>query len=190
MRRSLMVAALLLLALGAAQADNLLSNGDFEQPLAVGWTEDVYSLAGTHRFERSDTFGQQTPGQAAKAYKYLAYYASLSQTVDVPGADVQLSFDGRFVITGGSSTCWPVSAVFVHYLDMAGSPLGRTVFYLPSQYCDWVESDSVHFELMNAGVWEEHVLQVAEEIRDNLPAVDAADVRKIKVEMFAYDNGT
>jgi len=88
------------------------------------------------------------------------------------------------------STCWPAAAVFVHYLDMVGSPLGRTVFYLPSPYCDWVESDSVHLKLMNAGVWEEHVLYVAEEIRDNLPAVDAADVRQIKVEMFAYDNGT
>jgi hypothetical protein len=169
MKRSLMVAALVLLAVGAALADNLLSNGDFEL---------------------ADTFGQQMPGQAAKVYKYLAYYASLSQTVDVPDADVQLSFDGRFIIIGGSSTCWPAAAVFVHYLDMAGSPLGRTVFYLPSPYCNWVESDSVNLRLMNAGVWEEHVLYVAEEIRDNLPAVSAGDVRKIKVEMFAYDNGT
>jgi len=107
-QRILLLFALLLMLAGPTAADELLMNGDFEQALDVGWEDTVELSAGLYAFERSDTFGQPTPGYAAKAYKTLAYYASLRQTVDVPSADLTLSFDGRLKIGDGSSTCWPV----------------------------------------------------------------------------------
>jgi len=189
-RLTAVLSGLLLLA-GAVHADNLLTNGDFEQPLETGWTQDVDNLAGEYRFERSDTFGQPDPGYAAKAYKYLAYHASLTQTVDVPGVDLSLTFNGRLIISGGSSTCWPVATVIVSYLDETDSTLGRTLIILRDEYCTWTESDSVHFiEVTLPGEWTQYRLDVADELSANLPAVAPADVRRVKLELFAYDNGT
>lgn len=180
----------LVVATAPLAAQNLLTNGDFEQPLDVGWTEDVYSLAGSHVIERSEGLGQPEPGFAARAYKYLAYHASLSQTVDVPNVNLVLMFDGKLTITGGSSTCWPVASFIVSYLDPSGSSLGRTLFIVKDQYCTWVESDSVHFIEPTPGVWDRFELNIADELAANLPAVTPAEVAKIKVDLFAYDNGT
>ncbi len=191
MQKLIVAAACLLLVAGGAVAQNLFTNGDFEQGLEVGWTQDVRTAAGSYRFEVSDTFGQPVPGQAAKAYKYLAYHAALVQTVDVPNANLSLDFDGRLIITGGSSTCWPVATIIVSYLDAADAGLGRTLFIVKDQYCNWVESDSVHFyEEQNTGAWKDFHLDIAQELEDHLPAVSAGNVRKIKIELFAYDNGT
>ena len=175
---------------GGAMAENLLTNGDFEQPLTTGWTEDVRSIAGSYRIERTDTMGQPEPGFAAKTYKYLAYYSAINQTVDVPDVDLTLSFDGRLVIGGGSSTCWPAAAFTVHYLDDAGASLGRTMWLNPSVYCTWTENDTFNIILVETDGWSEYQLDIASELSSNLPAIDAEQVAKIKVEMFSYDNGT
>ena len=106
MQKILLVSAFILALAGPAAAGELLVNGDFEQPLDVGWIDTAKVEVGTFLFERADTFGQPTPGYAAKAYKMLARYASLYQTVDVADVDLTLSFDARLKIGGGSSTCW------------------------------------------------------------------------------------
>jgi len=192
MKKSLPALLLALLLAGAAGADGLLLNGDFEQPLDVGWTDTVQNSAGTFSFTRADTFGQPTPGYAAKVYKYLARYASLRQTVDVPSANLTLTFDARLKIGGGSSTCWPVASVWVRYLDANSTELGNTRFCRSSVYSTWVNSDTVHLiEIADTtGGWNNYSLNLAEEIAANLPGVSAADVARITIDLFAYDNGT
>lgn len=190
--KSAVIAALAILILaGTAVAENLLVNGDFEQPLTEGWVEDVRSIAGNYVIERAENLGQPEPGFAARSYKYLAYHASLSQSVDVTDVDLVLTFDGKIMISGGSSTCWPAAAFIVSYIDGAESSLGRTLFLVQSEYSNWVESDSVHFiEPATPGAWDRFSLNISEELANHLPAVPAADVAKIKVDLFAYDNGT
>jgi hypothetical protein len=169
----------------------MLVNGDFELPLDRGWSEGVLTEAGDHSFDRWDTLGQPTPGYAARVYKYLARYASLYQVCDVPGVDLTFSFDGRFRIEGGSTTCWPTGAVILSYLDGADAELGCTMILLRNQFNDWVESDTMHFyDVQVPGKWEEYELNVAQEIEDNLPGVNAPDVDKVKVQLFSYCNGT
>ncbi|UCG41906.1 MAG: hypothetical protein JSU73_08430 [candidate division WOR-3 bacterium] len=186
----LMLAGVCLLA-GAAAAENLLVNGDFELPLDQGWSEDVRTEAGDHSFDRWDTLGQPTPGYAARVYKYLARYASLYQVCDVPGVDLEFSFDGRFWIEGGSTTCWPTGAVILSYLDGTDAELGCTMILLRNQFNDWVESDTMNFyDVQVPGEWDSFGFSVAQEIEDNLPGVDAAEVSGVKVQLFSYCNGT
>lgn len=181
----------LLLALSGAGFGNLFVNGDFEQPLEVGWEQVVYTLAGEQSFDRWDTLGQPTPGYAARVFKYLAYYASLGQEVAVPGAAVTLSFDSRMKLAGGSSTCWPTAAAVVSYLDADARELGSTMFLLRDQYNDWRESDTLKFhDVELPGEWTHYNLDVAQEIADHLPGVDAGSVRRVGVKFFAYVNGT
>lgn len=191
MQRILLVSALLLLLAGPGAAGELLVNGDFEQALDVGWTDTVENEAGLFAFERADTFGQPTPGFAAKVHKELARYASLRQTVDVPNVDLTLTFDGRLRIGGGSSTCWPVASVWVRYADASGLELGNTRICLSSVYSDWTKSDTVSLiEIADTtGAWHNYSLDLKQELAA-LPGINPDNVKKITIDLFAYDNGT
>jgi hypothetical protein len=183
------LAAGLLVLLSGTGTANLLTNGDFEQPLDVGWTDTVYSQAGTFLYDRSDTFGLGA-GYSAKVYKYLASFASLRQAVAVPGADLTLTFDARLAIGGGSSTCWPVAALFVRYLNASGSELGATCYYNHHPDADWADNDTQNLIEVTSLEWNHYQLRIAEELSTNLPGVNAADVAQVMVDLFAYDNGT
>ncbi len=179
----------LLALLGSFGAANLLVNGDFEQPLSVGWQDTVFSLGGDHRFERSDTFGSGT-GYAAKVYKLLALFASLRQVVAVPGPDLTLTFDARLRFTEGSSTCWPVAAVFARYRNSQGRELGATCWYNHSIYANWRSSDTFHLIEVTSDGWNRYELDVAAELATNLPRVVPADVAQVVIDLYAYDSGT
>jgi hypothetical protein len=173
-------------------AGELLVNGDFEQAIDVGWTDTVQNEAGSFSFDRADTFGQPTPGFAAKVHKELARYASLSQTVDVPNVDLTLTFDGRLKIGGGSSTCWPVASVWVRYADASGLELGNTRICLSSVYSTWTKSDTVSLlEITDTtGAWHNYSLDLKQELANHLSGINPDNVKKITIDLFAYDNGT
>ena len=175
---------------GLASAD-LLVNGDFEQPIDVGWDTIAENSAGGDTFTWTDTLGQPSPGHAVAVRKYLAKYASLSQTVDVPGVNLTLAFDVRLQIGGGSSTCWPVASVAVRYLDSSGASLGNTTLYLHDQYCTWAANDTQSLiDITTPGVWSPFSLDIADELSKHLPGIAAASVKKLTVDLYAYDNGT
>jgi hypothetical protein len=175
-----------------AAAGELVFYGDFEQPLDVGWTDTVQLEAGTYFFDRTDTLGQPSPGFVAVVHKELARYASLRQTVDVPDLNLDLSFDCRLKIGGGSSTCWPVASFWVRYADSSGLELGNTRIYLHNQYSTWQKSDTV--DLVNVadttGAWHHYAINLKEHVGSRLPGIDPDQVKKITLDLFAYDNGT
>jgi hypothetical protein len=185
-------AVILALAVFAGLASaNLLVNGDFEQPVDVGWDTLAANLAGGDTFTRSDTLGQPTPGFAVAVRKYLASFASMNQTVDVPGVNLALTFDARLEIGGGSSTCWPVAAFVVRYRDATGASLGNSKIYLHDQYCTWAPSDTQSLiEITTPGVWTQFRLDIATELSTHLPGIAPASVKKLTVDIYAFDNGT
>ncbi len=184
-------AVILLAALVGLAAANLLANGDFEQPIGVGWDTTSNNLAGADTFFWTDTLGQPSPGHAVSVRKYLLSYASMSQTVDVPGVNFTLTFDGRLKIGGGSSTCWPVAAFAVRYLDSTGASLGNTMLYLHDQYCTWAASDTQSLiDVKTPGEWTPFSLNIASELSAHLPGIDPAKVQKLTIDLYAYDNGT
>jgi len=190
MRRFVVILSLLAGFGLPAVAQELLVNGDFEQDLSVGWSYAVDSLAGSWLFERTDTLGQSS-GFAGRVEKSLAAYAALTQQVTVPNQHLVLSFDARFRIGGGSSTCWPVASVIVRYLDAAGTELGNSKFILHNEFCTWANWDTAHLiEIENPEVWANHELDIAQEIYDKLPGVNAWSVAQVRLEIQAYDNGT
>jgi hypothetical protein len=185
------IVVLVFAALAGLASANLLVNGDFEQPMDVGWDTVSANAAGGDTFTWSDTLGQPTPGHAVAVHKYLASYASMHQTVDVPNVNLTLTFDARFKIGGGSSTCWPVASFVVRYLDAAGISLGNTKVYLHDQYCSWAGSDTQSLvDITTPGVWTPFTLNIANELSTHLPGINPANVSKLTVDLHAYDNGT
>jgi hypothetical protein len=176
---------------GIVAATELIVNGDFEQPLDVGWIDTVVGTSGSFLIERTDTLGQPSPGYSARTYKYLWCYTSLSQTVDVPNVNLNFSLYGRLRIGGGSSTCWPVAAIILRYLNSAGVELGNSKMYIHTEYSTWANSDTAHLiEINTPETWETYGLDVAQEIASNLPGVNPSEVGKVTIELYSYDNGT
>lgn len=184
-------AVMLLVAVVVLASANLIVNGDFEQPTSVGWDTISNNLAGGDTFFWTDTLGQPSPGHAVAVRKCLLSYASMQQTVDIAGVNLTLSFDGRLRIGGGSSTCWPVASFVVRYLDSAGVSLGNTKLYLHDQYCTWAASDTQSLiDVETPGQWTPFSLDIAPELSAHLPGVDPAKVKKLTIDLYAYDNGT
>ena len=190
MKRNYLLFAALLLA-GTVRAD-LIKNGSFEQPLDGTWdTVANAGATGYWTYSVVDTLGQPTPGHAAQVYKSLGHSASIYQDVDVSDVNLSLTFDARLRIGAGSATCWPTAAVVIHYMDAAGTELGNTKYYVHNEYNDWTTNDTAHLIDMSAAVgWQHYQLAIAQELADNLKGVNAASVKKIRIEMYAYDNGT
>lgn len=190
MKKKWLLAAALLVLVGSSYG-NLIKNGGFEDPFEGSWDTLVRSNLGNWNFSRWDTMGQPTPGFAARAYKYLQYSASLLQVVDVPDVNQVLSFDARFRMGGGSSTCWPTAAFVVRYLDASGGELGNTKYYKHDQYNNWTNNDTAHLiDVSAAEGWNHYQLDIAQELAENLPGVNAAMVGKVQVELYPYDHGT
>jgi len=180
MRRYVLLLPLVILATSFGQ--ELLVNGDFEQPLDVGWAQDTGGYG--YRTVVRDTGYQPDPDFEVCDSQYSGSgWTRLSQTVDVPGPILHLSFWASFAVGGGSSTCWPVASVDVVYRDDAGTPLGTTKVYYHNEYCTWVPDPTLGLVEVTTPDWTQYSLDIADELSQHLPGVNPGDVRKITVAL-------
>lgn len=179
---------LLFVFLCSVSAQNLLINGDFEQELSIGWTQSQGG-SGYKYIDRDSTY-HPDPDFEARCYLVSGSgWAKLSQTVDVPSANLDLNFWANFGIGGGSSTCWPVAAVFVEYYDLIGSFLGETRIYYHNAYCNWRNTPTCHLIDVTNPDWQQYELNIMDEISNNLPGVNSAEVKKVGVSLYDYTSG-
>jgi hypothetical protein len=171
---------LLVLSLGFGQ--ELLTNGDFEQELSVGWVHDT----GGYGYV---TWNRGTGYQPDPDYEFMdslysgSGFSRLRQVVDAPGVVLELSFWAAFGIGGTSSTCWPVSGVNVEYYDASDVLLGQTRFYYHNEYCTWTPSGTLSLIEVTNPDWTQYSLNIAEELNQNLPGVNPGDVAKIGIAL-------
>jgi hypothetical protein len=177
MRKTILLMTLLAV-LGFSQ--NLLTNGDFEQDLSSGWTSET---SGSVTINRNAGY-QPDPDFEAMESLYSLGWGRLNQTVDVPGITLTLDFWAKFEIYGNSSTCWPVAAVTLSYLDAMNSKLGETRVYCHDQYCTWTNTPTLSLIEVTNPDWTHYTLDVAQEVSSNLPGVNPGDVSKVTVSLF------
>jgi hypothetical protein len=176
MRNTILLVSLLAV-IGFGQ--NLLTNGDFEQDLSVGWSRDTYGVTYIGR-----DVGYQ-PDPDYEAFDSLWYYgwSRLYQTVDVPGVTLVLEFWAKFDIYGASSSCWPVASVNLSYLDASNNVLGETRVYYHDQYCTWIPTGTLSLIEVTNPDWNQYTIDVAQELSANLPGVNPGDVSKVTVAL-------
>ncbi len=182
MRNAILLLGVVFLAVGMGQ--ELLVNGDFEQPITEGWVHTTYG-SGTHTADRNTTY-HPDPDYEAMAYQYdNPGWSRLGQTVSVPGPMLLLSFWAKFEFAGGTSSCWPAACLSVCYLDASDLTLGETR-YVHSTYANWVPSSTLSLHDVVNPDWTEYNLDIIEELSNNLPGVAPGEVARIEVGLYAY----
>jgi hypothetical protein len=162
----------------------MLTNGDFEQDLSVGWTQGG---SGTQVVNR-DTSYQPDPDYEAMAYQSGGGWVMLGQTVGVPGPDLLFTFWASFALYQGGS-CWPAACVTADYLDAGGTSLGQTRFYYHNASCTWTPSATLDLIDVTNPDWTQYSLDVRTEIATNLPGVDPDAVKQVQVALYVYTSG-
>lgn len=185
MRRIVLLPFLLLAAVAFGQ--ELLTNGDFEQDITVGWTR-LDSGAGTHDVTRDVNY-EPDPDYEVYVYQYDNPGSTvLVQTVDISRTLLELKFRARFEEGGGSSTCWPAACVSLLYYNSADGLLGETKYYY-STYANWTPSPTLSLHRVTNPDWTEHTLDIDEELATNLTGVDPVQVAKVGVALVSYTSG-
>ncbi len=187
-RKGLLMGAALLAALAVPSLAELVTNGDFEQPLTEGW-EMIESGAGLHNAERDPGYHPDADYEAMVSQISGSGWTKLSQKVDVPNADVRVSFDAKFEYANSSSTCWPVASISIIYSDEDGNELGETRYYHHDAYCTWSSSATLHLVEVADPDWQQYEFDVLAEIEQNLPGVDAGLIRQLDVALYGYTAG-
>jgi hypothetical protein len=161
----------------------LLTNGDFEQELSVGWTVDTTGY-GYATFNRATGYDGDPDYEVMDSLYSGAASAKLLQVVDVPGPNLRLTFSAAFALGPTSSTCWPVAAVTVGYLDSAGNRLGETRFYYHDINCTWSPASTLSLIEVTDPGWNDYELDIAGELSDHLPGIDPGDISQVEVALL------
>jgi hypothetical protein len=171
--------ALLLLStlIVAALGQGMLTNGDFEQDLSVGWSMDTMGYT-----TRLRDVGYQ-PDADYEVMDSLIYQGKsrIYQIVEVPGPRLLLDFWAKFDVYSSSSTCWGVASVNVEYYDALNNLLGETRVYRNDNYCLWVPSGTMSLIPVTNPDWTEYSLDIANELSTNLPSINPTDVKKLGI---------
>jgi hypothetical protein len=186
MKKCLVLLLPMLLALGYGQ--ELLVNGDFEQPITTGWVQTQGGV-GTQTTDRSTDY-QPDPDYEASSYQYSgAGWTKLGQMVNVPRSDLLLSFWASFQLGPSSSSCWPVGSIVAGYYDSGGNLMGETYYYYHDVNCLWTPSATLSLINVSDPNWAQYTLYVRDEIIQHLPGVNPDFVTKVEVGLYAYTSG-
>ena len=171
-----------LIIIGIGSASALLTNGNFEQDLSVGWQNSAPGYYDT--LVRGPNYN---PDPDMEVYMFHAYggYFTLFQTVDVPSTDLQFSVDASMSAydNNADTLCWAAAAVIVSYLSENNAVLGQTRICNYTTPCPWVNSSTVHLIPASDELWHSYSFDVNTEL-GNLPGVNPLLIRKIGVALY------
>lgn len=181
--RILRVLMILALCAGSwAGAEELVTNGDFELPLATGWD--------TESFGEGLTISRDTQIHPDSDYEVRIFktggsgYGGLLQTMPLLDLDVEFSVYAHLEATA-ASTAWTVAAVMVAFLDDEENLLGQTCISHRTRECPWMDTPTFHIIEADPGSWQTYGFNLSNELV-NLPGVDPAEVRALRVSLWTY----
>jgi hypothetical protein len=176
--------------IGFASASILLTNGDFEQTLDTGWTDQIQGGSTQDTIDRQ-TYFHPDGDYEVRVKKYDDAYAKLWQTVDIPTTDLEFSvytklYAYEYDVLG---THWITAAVVLAYLDENDSLLGQTRICRNSNRCPYTNTPTFHMiPHMDPNSWSTYSFNINDELA-NLPGVTPSDIARITVALFDTTDG-
>ena len=181
---------ILLINLCIGSAAVLLTNGDFEQNLNVGWMEVVQGQETGDTIDRNVSF-HPDPDFEVRVKKYDAAYARLYQTVDIATTDLEFSVDAKLVAyeyTPGDIR-WATASIVLEYRNDQDSALGQTRICYNSPHCPYTNTATFHMiEAIDTTNWHTYAFNVDDELV-NLPGVYPPDIARIEVSLYDTTDG-
>lgn len=171
-------------------SSTLLTNGDFEQDLSVGWTAQFLGQLTTDTIDRATTFDPD-PDYELRVKKYDASYAKLCQEIDVPSTNLDFSVSTRLLAReySASSPYWAAASIVLSYLNEAGTVLGETRIVHKSAHCPWTSTTTRHLIIAADSInWYTYSFNINDELA-NLPGVNPVDIARVRVTVFDTTNG-
>ncbi len=173
--------ALAIPLLAGASELELTVNGDFEQPLAIGWEIDA-SGEGLSIL-RGNYFDHDTDCEVNITCDEGYGEASLWQVVLLPETNVAFSVE-LTCFTEDGATAWCVAGLMITYRDAGTAPVGRTFIGSMSPNCTW-ESDGDFHVIDATGDWSTWSFVLDDEL-ENLPEVDPSRIRSMELKLFVF----
>ena len=163
----------------SASVYELVENGAYEQPLSVGWEENI---VGSSMYIQRLTTLDLDPDFEVRAYTNNGSgSASLSQKLCLPSLDTVFSANLRSSATDGNGA-WCAAGMMISYLDAFSAPLGRTFLGARGAACPWENDDTFHI-IRVGGTWETLNFVIVDELVD-LPGVDPSQVAQLEVSLL------
>jgi hypothetical protein len=171
-----------LLAGGTALAGNLITNGDFSQPVDSGWTVSSSGDNGT-----ASTVAVGEPyGNVSQSFKGRV---SLYQVIPVEDLNLEFSFSGRFHAEADKEGYGALAKVAVAYCDADTNALGQTVFGRAAGSAVLENDETRHSITAKADkAWADYRLNLTKELSANLSGIDPSKVKFLRIGLIV-DNG-
>ncbi len=164
----------------AATPLEMITNGDFEQELAIGWIERTGATSAT--ITRTTTADPDPDYEVQLIVDNGVGALELVQRCPVPDLDLSVSVK-LSARADGTSGAWSVAGVRLTYRDRTLSTLGTTAIVVPSVDCPWVSTSTFHLITAQPGIWETFSFALSDELL-NLPDVDPAAIEWLHVEVL------
>lgn len=173
-------------------ADELLRNGDFELPPTSEnhWTFEswgAYPDTGNCRLRWAHSLIPDRDFETS-LLKTLEGATRITQTVAVPTLDLGFSVECSLAAWTTSAPLYAAACITVEFLDRADSVLGESRLTRATSGCDWQSSPALHVTRLPDTAWCRRTLSIPAELAA-LPAVNPADVKSLRVGVFAYVHG-
>jgi hypothetical protein len=160
----------------------LVLNGDFEQPLATGWDEIIG--AASYSISRSTHYDPDPDYEAQVSQGTGSGYVRLFQIFTVPSTDLDFAANLKLYAWDNSSGPWAGAALIVSYHDDFENLLGETYICAYSADCPWTNTSTRHLIVASDSSWHPYSFNLASELFANLPGVNGADIKKIKISLY------
>ncbi len=181
----------MLLFISISSAGALLTNGDFEEPLHIGWSLHIDDpMAGYDTLDRDTSF-HPDPDYEVKVKKFNLFYARLYQTVEIPATDLAFSVYAKLYAYehSPSQSYWAAASIVLSYLNSNDNLLGQTRICYKTPHCPWNNSDTVHLIVANDTLnWYTYSFNINDELT-NLPGINPLEIAKINITMLDTTNG-
>ena len=159
----------------------IITNGDFEEPLSTGWQE---STSGSNiTINRATSYDPDPDYEAYVGKSTGSGYARLYQIVNIPATDLDFSVNAKLYAYDNHTSAWAGGAVVISYLDEYSSLLGETYICYRSTQCPWTNSSTSHLIEASDSLWHNYGFNIENELT-NLSGVNPSDIKKIQVSLF------
>ena len=174
----------------AAYSQELLINGDFEDPHGKGW-DTVSSISDTgmvtHSIETEGVLKLSLSGACYTTGSSL----KASQVVDVQGLELEgLTFSAKKRFSSHAIEGMNITSIIISYISNSGIPLGSTKLFqfssiqgVPINNVGWLNELNQNSYSISDSVWDTISLNVGNEITQ-IGTINPEDIAKVEVMIF------